>query len=303
MAKDAKELLAGFLSSTLKLDEAGVASLYNEDGTVKDDALTSLLAKDSDRVKNLKPDTKKIADDQYKRGVREAMEKFESELKDKTGFDSELKGIELVLAYAETKTTSTADVTDEAVKKSPLFISTVDKLKKEKNEAVKKSENELADFKKSLSVKETFSKISAKAQEIFTGLKPILSKDTAKAKIQIEDFVAKLNSFKYDIQGERIVVLKEDGSPHEDEHGHAIEFDKLVKQTAERYYDFLPTDPTRKSTENGKDKDGKPVVKKEIKVPQNDKEYAAMLMDQKISVEDKTEIQKAYKQKTEPAAV
>lgn len=300
---DAKELIAGFLSRTLNIDDKGVAELFNSDGTVKDEALNSLLAKDADRVKLLKPDTKKIADDQYKKGVRETMEKFESEFKDKTGFSSDLKGIDLVLAYAETKTVSTAEITDDAIKKHPIYIAAMDKLKLESKDLLKAKEKELEDFKNGISKKETFSKISAKAIEIFNTFKPILSKDPVKAKNQMDDFIEKLKGYEYEIQGEdRIVVLK-DGKALEDVHGHAIGFDAIIKTTADKYYDFEKTDD-RQGTGNGQEKDdkGNPIKKKfEVVVPKNEAEYMAAITDQSKSVEERTAIKEAYAQKSTAA--
>lgn len=294
-----KELVTGLLSKTLNMDDSGVAELYNSDGTVKDDALDTLLVKDADRVKNLKPNITKVMDDQYKKGVRETMERFEKDFKDKTGFDSDLKGIDLVLAYADTKTITTADVTEDAVKKHKLYISTVDKLKKEKAEAVDAAKKELDDFKGVLSKKEAFSKVSAKAIEIFNSFNPILSKDKNKAKNQMDDFISKLNNFEYDIQGDRIVVLQ-DGKPVEDGHGHAKTFDLIIKETADRYFDFQVTDPNRKSTENGElDENGKPKKKPlEVTIPQSETEYTQMLTNPKLTLEQKVEVKKLWEEKT-----
>jgi hypothetical protein len=201
----------------------------------------------------------------------------------------------LFIEYAQAQTKTTAEVTDDVVKKHPVFISTVDKLKKEKAEEVRKATEQLETFKKEVGQKETFSKVSSKAIEIFNSFKPILSKDPVKAKNQMDDFIAKLNGYEYRIQdGDRIVILK-DGKPLEDEHGHAKSFDIVVKETADRYFDFLVTDPERSSTNNGKDKDGNPLpTKKEIKVPQNEKEYAKMIGDQSIPLEDRLKMKEAY---------
>lgn len=296
---DIKEVFEGFLSKTLNIDATGAAELYNSDGTVKDDTLTSLLQKDADRVKSLKPDTTKLANEQYKKGVREAMEKFESEFKDETGFSSEKRGVELVLEYAASIKSKAGDgktLTDDDVKRHPAYIAMADKLKKEKEEAVGVVKKELDDFKSDLTKKETFSKVSSKAEALFDSLKPILSKDPVKAKRQKEDFINKLKGYEYEIQGDRIVVLK-DGKALEDDHGHAVAFDKIVKETAEQYYDFQVTDD-RSGTGNGTDKDKNPdgTLKRkiEVKVPQNEKEYIAALTDPKTSVEEKTAIKEAY---------
>lgn len=284
------------MSKTLNLDEAGVASLYNEDGTVKEDALTILLNKDAERVKSLKPNTDKIATEQYSRGRKEAMEKFEKEFKEQTGFESEKQGIELVLDYASSKA-KPGEVSDEAVKKHPVYIAAVDKLKKEKQLEIQQVKDEFDKFKKGISEKETFGKVAAKADEIFNALKPILSKDPVKAKNQKEDFIAKLKGYQYEVQEGNRIVISQDGKALEDEHGHAIQFEELVKQTAEKYYDFQVTDPNRKSSGNGKDDDVPPPPLKDIPVPQSKEEYAKLIGDKAIPFETRTKIKEEWQKK------
>lgn len=291
---DIKEVLHGFVSKTLNMDEVGVASLYNEDGSVKDDALTTLLQADVERVQKLKPDTRKVFDDGYKKAQSEVLSKFEKDFAERTGFKSDKKGIELILDYAANQAKANGEINEDVIKKHPLFISTTERLLKEKEDAIKAESEKLTTFQKELQAKETFNSVSQKALEIFNSLKPILSTDPVKAKNQLQDFTDKLKSFEYDLQNDKILVSKE-GKLLEDDHGNRIPFEKIVRDTAERYYDFHKADP-RSSPGNGKEKDAG--QKFQFDVPKNEQQYAEMISDTKRSVEERTAIKEAY-QKTQ----
>jgi hypothetical protein len=141
-----KELLSAFLSKTLNMDETGVASLYNEDGTeLKSDALDTLLRTDVERVGKLKPDTKKFFDDGYKKAEGEIRTKIEKEFTEKTGFKSDKKGVELFIEYAAKKQDG-GEITEDVIKKHPVFINAVEKLSSEKEAAVQAEQKKLTDF-------------------------------------------------------------------------------------------------------------------------------------------------------------
>lgn len=284
-----KEIFNGFLSKTLNMDETAVASLYNEDGTLKDDSLQTLLSADVERVSKLKPNTDAIFKEARAAAKGEVMKNFEKEFKEKTGFKSEKIGIDLVLDYAATQAKQTGTLSEDDIKKHPLFISTVDKLEKEKQLAIEAESEKLSKFQTELKVKETFSGVSQKALSLFDSFKPILSKDSVKAENQKNDFVNKLKSYEFDIQGDKIIVMK-DGKVVEDAHGNRIPFEKIVKQTAEQYYDFHVAEP-RTSAANNSSQAGS---SKTVEVPKTESEYAKMIADTSIPVEDRMAIKEAY---------
>jgi hypothetical protein len=288
-----KEILSAFLSKTLNLDETGVASLYNEDGSeLKSDALETLLKLDVDRVGKLKPDTKKFFDDGYKKAEGEIRTKVEKEFTERTGFKSDKKGVELFIEYAAQKQGG-GEITEDVVKKHPVFINAIEKLSSEKDAAVQAEQEKFNKFQSELKNKETFSSVASKAMDLFNGLKPILSSDAAKAKHQMEDFVSKLKGYEYDIQGDKVIVLK-DGKVLEDEHGNRIPFEKIVKETANKYYDFHVTDP-KSAPGNGKaGEEGGEKKKVEIVVPKSEQEYAAAIADSTKSLEERGAIKEAW---------
>lgn len=278
------------------MDATGVTSLYNEDGTLKDDSLSILLQADVDRVQKLKPDTKSVFQDGYKKAKSEVLTDFEKEFIEKTGFKSEKKGIDLILEYAANASKQNGEVNEDAIKKHPLFISTTERLLKEKEEAILAESKKLTQFQSELKRKETFSNVSNKALTYFSSLKPILSKDPIKAETQMRDFVEKLQGYEYDIQGEEIIVMK-DGKVVEDKHGNRIKFDAIVKSEAEKRYDFHQAEP-RTSPANGKDKDGNTTSPAfSFELPKNQAEYDSMISDSKIPIAERMAAKEAY-QKT-----
>lgn len=287
MALTEKELITGLLSTAYQMDETGVAELYNTDGTLKDDALDSLKKADSERVLKLKPDTKKFFDDGYKKASSEVLTKYERDIQDAFKFKSEKKGVELIgeIISAQSKSNGT-ELNEDAIKKHPLYISTVDRLSKEKEEAIKVESEKLVKYQTELQKKEVFASVSTKAMEIFTSLKPVLSTDSNKAKNQLVDFAEKLKGYEYDIQGDQIVVLK-DGKVFEDSHGHRVPFEKVVKETAERYYDFHMVD-SKKSPTNTDDKN-KGAKTALLEAPKTSAEYFKTIADSRIPIQERND--------------
>lgn len=294
MAHTEKEFIAGVLSKTLNLDTDGVAALYNTDGTIKDEALTQILDLDVKRISAIKPDVKKHFDEGYKKAQSEILSKRDKELVDKFGIKSDKIGVELINdIVAEQVKKAGVELNDDAVKKHPVYISTVDKLTKDKDDAVKAESEKLTQFQTEQKKKETFSNVSSKALEHFNSLKPILSQDQSKAKNQMNDFVEKLKGFEYEVQEDgRIVVLK-DGKVLEDAHGNRIPFEKVVKETADRYYDYHQADK-RAAPGNGKDPAENGSGKSPLTAPKNEEEYNKTLADSSIPVKDRNDFKSMH---------
>lgn len=289
-----KELLTGVLSETLNIDENGVASLFNEDGTIKDTAKQTILDWDAIRVKELKSSEKKTAfDDGYKKANSEVLAKFENDFKTKTGFKSEKKGMDLILDYATQKQSTEGGLTEDAVKKHPLYLSLQEEKESAVKEALTQGEEKLNQFQTELKKKDTFNAVAKKALEIFHSAKPILSSDPIKAKKQEELFIKELKAFDYEIQdGERIVILK-DGKVLENKQGFAFKFDDLVKNTANEYFDFQAAG-NKQNAGNGGGQGGNKAGTFNFEVPKNDEEYAKAVTDTSKTIEERQAIDAAY---------
>ena len=288
-----KEFLKGVLSKTLNIDEQEVTSLFNEDGTIKDDAEQTVLGWDAERVKGIKSATNKITEtDAYKKATADVMTKFENDFKTKTSFKSDKKGVDLVLDYANSLQKD-SEITEDLLKKHPKVLTWLEEKEAAIAQARTEGETALNSFKTEISKKEAFSTVAQKALELFHKEKPILSKDPIKAKKQEELLIKELKEYDYEIQGERIVVLK-DGKVVETAHGNAVKFDELVKTTAGSYFDFHVTDPKTSPGNNIKPSDTKTFS---FEVPKTPEEYATAISDPSKSLEERQAIDKAYSEK------
>ena len=289
-----KDFLTGVLSKTLNIDTQEVASLFNEDGTIKDSAEQIILDWDAARVKELKSTEKKTAfDDGYKKANSEVLAKFENDFKTKTGYKSEKKGLDLILEYASSKQSADGGITEDAVKRHPLYLSLQEEKENAVKEALTQGEEKLNQFQTEIKKKETFNAVAQKALEIFHSAKPVLSSDPVKAKKQEELFIKELKAFDYEIQdGERIVILK-DGKVYENKQGHPLKFDDLVKTTANDYFDFHAADK-KQNAGNGGGQGGNGGGTFKFELPKNDEEYAKAITDTSKSIEERNAIDAAY---------
>lgn len=287
-----KELLSGLLSKTLNMDETAVASLYNEDGSLKDDSLQVVTTIDADRVKRLKTDETEIFNKARWSAKGEVMKNLEKEFVEKTSFKSDKKGIELFLEYATEKAKEAgSQVTEDVIKKHPLFISTIDNLNTKHEQVIQEKQSEFEKFKSELADNDTFGKISKKALGLFHSLKPILPKDPIKSKAQEELFLERLSGYKYEIQGDTEVVLDKERKVLEDAHGNRLKLDKIVQEIAHKYYEFHATDP-KSSPNNGKESSANGSAS--VRVPKSEKEYAEFMADSSIPVDERLAAKDAY---------
>ena len=267
----AEEVLTGLLSTSYKLDETGVASLKEEDGSFKPDALDHLTKMDADRVASLKGDAEKVKADTYSRGKREALEGLERELKDEFGIKAtDKKGKDLIKEILASRTKGGDPLTEETVKAHPLYL----KLEEHANALPKTFEEQMkaqaeairAEFK----AERDFDRVRASAMKTFKGMNPILPKNEDVANAQLTLLDQALKGLKYQLMekdGEiaDIVPMKADGSGRlEDAHGHPVKFEALIKTIGAKYFEFAEgqqregaDDPNRKGRESGKGGDTK----------------------------------------------
>lgn len=242
---EAKDFIKGALSTAYQLDDTGVASLFNEDGSVKDDALDTFKELDEKRVSKLKGDPdkhKKALQDQYSRGKRETMEGFERDLKDKFGTNSDKQGIELVEEILAAKQPKGETLTDDAVKKHPLYLQLERAREADKQEHTKTLEAKLKEKDAEHQRERITALVLEEASTEFEKLRPILSKDPERARNQRKLLEDELRSISYQVEdngGKRtFLLLDKEGNRLEDKHGHPITLAEKVKDVAGKYYDF-----------------------------------------------------------------
>lgn len=244
-----KELLLALVGKIFNLDATGASSLiYDEGGEkIKNEALTSLTNAQSELVSKLKNSTQKLNDKDkdviHKAAYKEGRQSLEKEIKEKYNLTSDAIGIGLV---DELATTLKADagskvVTDDDVKKSKLYQELQTQVAVKDKELTTKLKEETDKIHNEYKAKATLSNVNQKAIDILNSRNPILSKDPNKAKNQMQLLLNEVGNYEYEVDGEKVIV-KKDGKLLEDKLGHPVQFDSLITEISDRYYDFAASE-------------------------------------------------------------
>lgn len=272
-----KDVFQGVLVKALNLPEAEVSSLFNDDGSVKDDAQDLILNKHADAVSKARDKAKAEREAQLARGRRERGEELEKYLK---AAGVELEGatgeeaIEKFKAALEAKA-KPSELEEDKVKTSPLYR----KLEKDAALALAAKDKELADKLAERDAKDqrerTLSTAKSKAFTILEGMKPVLSVDPEKAKRQLRLLEMDVEAMQFDIEEDGTIFVKDkEGKRIEGANGHEKSFEDFVKDTASQYYDFQVSD---KKGSAGDPTKGTVKGAAALKKPASRKEYAEQL--------------------------
>ena len=242
-------MLNAFSKYFNKTDEELTEMLYEkgEDDTevLKDGVVEQLIALDTNRVERLRKEategaTKKF-DDFAKKSKKEVMEKFEAQIKEQYGLESDKTGLELVTELA-TKFGKTGNLTEDSIKTNPIFIKLESEWKENATKTQEQLKKEFEDFKYGVERNGQLNTIKSVAENEFLRLNPVLSENPVIAKNQTQEFLNRFHKYEYIINGNNIMVKDGDGRL-EDGHGNPISFDAFVKSEAEKLYDFKVQDP------------------------------------------------------------
>lgn len=291
---DYNAFLNGVLTRTLNKTEDELSALIftkaedSDELVLKDDAVEIVLDLDSSRVenikKNVKPDPEKLQA-QYSRGKKEALEDLEKELRDTYSIDSDKQGTELVSLIVE-KNKAKSKLNDEEVKKHPLYLdlekNTVPK--KLYDEEIQKHEN----YKSEVEKVKQLAIVKRDVLSHFRTLNPVISENPKVAATREEDFLAKFDSYDYDIKEDGDHFVTKNGERIENEQGHPIKFKDFVKIIASANYDFkVQDDKGNTGNQNGHDK--------QVKVPTSKEEYLKSMAEAKTP-EERVKINAAYQE-------
>jgi hypothetical protein len=306
-----KKLILGVLSTLFKMPELVVAeALQKSDGSEEfdeDKALKLIIDKDKDRIATIKAEGSTKWDDAYKSAEKKVRSKFEKQLKDRFDIeDTDLQGDELLDKVAETleeKSKSTgkkpAEMTEDDIKKHPVFIKAEKDWKKALTDKETEKENALKKAEEGFTQKEVLSRAKKAAMLRFKAIgEAVLPSDVTRADNQVKKLLLdELEGFTFQEADGKFIVLDKDGKRVEDEHGHAQDFDALVDRIAKSNFDFKVA-PERRSPANGgdPDKNKQPGEEKKYtgKAPSDKKEYLQLLTDENLSAEQKIEITGEY---------
>lgn len=300
MNKAEKTILQAFFGKTLNLTAEDVAPIFEtkgDDEELKADALNFLLGHDVTRIKAIKDEVatseKTGFDKGYKKAQAEVLPNLEKKIKEKFALDSDKQGLELIDELVAAK--ANANVLEEdKVKVHPAFLKREKELLKQIEDEKAVLEKKFQDREDEIVSEKTFSEIVGLSDRTLETLKPILPKDAEKAKNQKQLLVNELKGFKYDKQGDQVVILKADGKRLEDEHGKPVSFDTLIKNTASKYWDFESgTERQGAGANNDTANNGNATTGFKGVVPKNDAEYSVAFNNAKTK-EERADLITAY---------
>ena len=297
-----KTIITGLLSKAYNFDNGKIAELFKDGETElsedqQKEILQKLLDEDAKRVEAIKKsvDTKPAFQDGFKKAQGEILTKFEKDLKEKFGLESDKMGLELVeeLVSKKSEGGQGGDLTEDAIKRSKVFQDMESNLKKQITTVKTEYETKINEIQDGYKAEQTFSNVSQKALQIFNGLNPILPQNKTVADNQVKFFVNSLKDFKFDVQDERIVVMDKDGKVLEDGHGNSRSFEDIVKETASGLFEFKANNGGSGSGNGGQGQGGSG-SSYAGNVPKTFEELEKVMSDASISIEDRSNIMAEY---------
>ena len=300
-----EKILLGYIAKQYSItEEQAAALLYQKaeegDGLdktkIKDDALTTLLSKDKDRVTALKEavDKTELFDQAYAKAKKEVTEATEKKLVKKYGVEDEKLKLDKLVDHIVTKqveaATAEGELTDDKIKAHPTYLA-LERTKAEEIETLTASHaSKIKEIQDGHSALETVKTVKGKVLTYFDDLKPVLSKDGTKAANQRTVFANMFEDYEYQLQeGQTDPLVLKDGKRLEDEHGNPVTLKSLVSNTAQQYYDFAVQDP-KDGPGNGQGEGGGAGT---TTVPKNQEELNTAIFNAK-STEERLQIADAY---------
>jgi len=281
-----KEKLASYLKK-IGIEDAKIASLFNEDGTeLTETAIDTLLQHDATRVQKLKDTGTQLFNDGHKKGLSEGAGKIEKEITEKYGIKSDKLGIELIDEVIASKSTTGTEIDEEKIKLHPAFVKMADDLNKQIKNKDKEWDDKFKLRDSEIAKQNLFKEIVGKGKLKALEHNPILPKDQAKAERQMELLVAAISKLEYNkTEDGNDYILSKDGKPVEDAHGNRITFDQFIKSETESIWE-LGQGQQRQSTGNNNDNNGTGTQGKWVgKTPTNKDEYIAAIGSAKDATE------------------
>lgn len=283
MTNEEKKVLNEFLSKTLKIDEEGLATLYNEAGD-----LTGLqIAFDADalRIKKQKEDRTS----QYDRGLKEASQKLEKEVKSKYEVESDLQGVELVESIILSKVEETKGATKD-ISKHPEMVKARAEWEKEQRKRDEEWATKLKSKDDEFAKTVLMDKVKTKGSVLLDELKPILPEESFKATQWRQVFLNDLLSYDFQEHDGDFIVKDKEGNTLKDAHGYDRKFKEFIKEIADKYFSYQKAEE-RSSSGNKESKDGKTYL------PKDEDEAYAELKNPNITPERRIEITNFLKEK------
>lgn len=245
-----KDILIGFLAKTLNMAPEQIAELLykkSDDGKLTDettdDALAQLLALDAERVNKLKPDTREIFNNGFKKAESEISAKWEKSLREKFGIDAENKLQGDALTDAIKAAMADAGMKPDKVKVSKEYLELEASMRKALADKEAEFKAQVEQIKREAEREKTWTSASGEIRNAVMALNPILPSDPAKAARLLDLFAAEFRGFDYEPDPEGGFIPMKDGQRIQDAHGYARKLADLVKERAAAMFDFKESEP------------------------------------------------------------
>ena len=292
-----KNTLAESLRTAYQLEEDDIAAILpdNEEDFKTDIFKNRFLDLDKERIQTINQKGKDKFEQGYNKATGEVLSKFEREAKAEFGInDDSLKGLDLVRSIVEQNSKAPkadfSKLSEDEIKAHPSvikFLNEKDSLFKQREQEIKAEfENQINTFNE----KERFSKVSRRALEILESMNPVLSSDPIRASNQKSILLEQLKNYQYQEDNGNYIPLK-DGKRLENDHGHGIDFDNLIKNEASKYFDFKKADERSNPNPSG---EGSAV---NYLKPKTEEEYVKTMSDQSIPLEERKQVREAWQNK------
>jgi hypothetical protein len=292
------EVFNAFLAQTLNKPVEEVSELlYQSDDegkvTLKENALDVLLNLDKSRISQIKGKSEEILNNGYKKAQAEILPRLEKEFREKTGYDSDKKGLELFLDYADSVKNQKVKLSDDEFKLDSRFLNAEKQWQSKINEEITKVKGEYEGKLTEYQSKEKQSKVFLAVDKVISGLNVKLPENQKAKENQKNAFLNSLlnDGYDYDFQEDGIIVKKGEARL-EDEHGNLLKFDSFVKSKALDFFDTVEDD-----RDNNKNSPDNRKQQSNIEVPKDEKEYLAKLKECNGDKEKEIALYKLYNNK------
>lgn len=300
------EVAESFASSLHKIDAAGLRKaleISDDEKEIDSQKLIDfLISKQSEKLK--------LRDDAgYQRAEKKILSGLEKDLRTEFNVSdddtAELKGLDLIkhiveAVKAEPGKGGKSKLTDDEIKKHPIYL----ELEKSKITEVKKVQTEFETKIKEITDGQEYEKlltdVERQALQIFTEMgDAILPEEKSIAEKHVNKLlIGELKGYKFQKNGDDILVLNPDGTRKEDKAGNAVTLKDLTQDVAKSNFQFKVSQKRENTGNGGKDdKDqggGKGAKKYTGAAPKTGQEYVELLLQPDLTPDIKAEIKETY---------
>lgn len=297
---NAEKLLRALLAKAYKKQETEIDQILSE--TTDDNAgETAVIGWDTSRVAEIKkPVPGSTFQDGYAKAKKEVLTTLESELKAKYSIEDDATGIDLIELAIQNQTGDASKLTEDQVRKHPLFLTFERDMKKQLKDKDAEITNKVAEVEGKFKRNETLNAVKGEALKFLDPLKPVLPGTPTVANTIKSNFLKEFEAFDFEKQTDGRFLAMKDGKVYTDAHGNSLYLEDLVKATAPNYFEFQQNNGGGNAGNGGADDQNKnnggggAAYPTGIAKPTSFEELSRIVNDTKVSAEDRQTVLKVW---------